>query len=107
MTTLTTAFAGSPEFAKNILQRLQDSPFAPVVVVTQPDRPKGRGRKLQANPVKTLAQEANIPVLQPINFKAQESIVALGEFKPRRTHCCSLRAYLTPICFGLTKVWVH
>ncbi len=82
MTTLTTAFAGSPEFAKSILQSLQDSPFAPTVVLTQPDRPKGRGRKLQANPVKTLAQETNIPLLQPVNFKSQESLDALAAFNP-------------------------
>ena len=82
MTTLTTAFAGSPEFARKILQNLLDSPFAPTVVLTQPDRPKGRGRKLQANPVKSLAQETNIAVLQPVNFKSQESLDALAAFNP-------------------------
>ena len=82
MTTLTTAFAGSPEFARKILQSLLDSPFAPTVVLTQPDRPKGRGRKLQANPVKSLAQETNIAVLQPVNFKSQESLDALAAFNP-------------------------
>ena len=82
MTNLTTAFAGSPEFAKTILQHLSDSPFAPKVVLTQPDRPKGRGRKLQANPVKTLAQELAIPVLQPNDFKSQESLDELSHFHP-------------------------
>lgn len=82
MTNLTTAFAGSPEFAKTILQHLSDSPFAPKVVLTQPDRPKGRGRKLKANPVKTLAQELAIPVLQPNDFKSQESLDELSHFHP-------------------------
>lgn len=103
MTTLTTAFAGSPEFAKNILQRLQDSPFAPAVVLTQPDRPKGRGRKLQANPVKTLAQEANIPVLQPINFKAQESLAALAEFNPDVLIVAAYGLILPPSVLALPK----
>jgi len=82
VTNLTTAFAGSPEFAKTILQHLSDSPFAPKVVLTQPDRPKGRGRKLKANPVKTLAQELAIPVLQPNDFKSQESLDELSHFHP-------------------------
>ena len=82
MTNLTTAFAGSPEFAKTILQSLIDSRFAPTVVLTQPDRPKGRGRKLQANPVKTLAQEKGIPVLQPVNFKSQQSLDELVAYTP-------------------------
>jgi len=103
VTTLTTAFAGSPEFAKNILQRLQDSPFAPAVVLTQPDRPKGRGRKLQANPVKTLAQEANIPVLQPINFKAQESLAALAEFNPDVLIVAAYGLILPPSVLALPK----
>jgi methionyl-tRNA formyltransferase len=103
VTTLTTAFAGSPEFAKNILHRLQDSPFAPAVVLTQPDRPKGRGRKLQANPVKTLAQEANIPVLQPINFKAQESLAALAEFNPDVLIVAAYGLILPPSVLALPK----
>jgi len=103
VTTLTTAFAGSPEFAKNILQRLQDSPFAPAVVLTQPDRPKGRGRKLQANPVKTLAQETNIPVLQPINFKAQESLAALAEFNPDVLIVAAYGLILPPSVLALPK----
>jgi methionyl-tRNA formyltransferase len=82
VTNLTTAFAGSPEFAKTILQHLSDSPFAPKVVLTQPDRPKGRGRKLQANPVKTLAEELAIPVLQPNGFKSKESLDELSHFHP-------------------------
>ena len=106
MTTLTTAFAGSPEFAKNILHRLQDSPFAPTVVLTQPDRPKGRGRKLQANPVKTLAQEANIPVLQPINFKAQESLAALAEFNPDVLIVAAYGLILPPSVLALSLIHI-
>ena len=103
MTTLTTAFAGSPEFAKSILQSLQDSAFAPTVVLTQPDRPKGRGRKLQANPVKTLAQQTNIPVLQPINFKSQDSLDALTAFNPDVLIVAAYGLILPPSVLALPK----
>ena len=103
MTTLTTAFAGSPEFAKNILQSLQNSPFAPMVVLTQPDRPKGRGRKLQANAVKTLAREQNIPVLQPVNFKLQGSLDALAAFNPDVLIVAAYGLILPPSVLALPK----
>jgi methionyl-tRNA formyltransferase len=82
VTKLTTAFAGSPDFAKTILKRLQNSAFAPSVILTQPDRPKGRGRKLTSNPVKVCAQAANTPILQPKDFKSQENVDALAKFRP-------------------------
>ncbi|MGB1310644.1 MAG: methionyl-tRNA formyltransferase, partial [Leucothrix sp.] len=62
-------YAGTPEFAVPALRSLIDSPHDVVAVYTQPDRPSGRGRKLQASPVKQLATEAGIPVEQPDNFR--------------------------------------
>ncbi|MCD4752479.1 MAG: methionyl-tRNA formyltransferase [Anaerolineaceae bacterium] len=59
-------FMGSPQFSRPILQALEDNELFNVVgVVTQPDRPKGRGRKLIPPPVKELAQTLTIPVVQP------------------------------------------
>ncbi len=59
-------FMGTPEFAVPSLQMLLDFPGAEVAgVFTQPDRPKGRGNKLAASPVKQAALEAGIPVFQP------------------------------------------
>jgi len=67
-------FAGTPDFAVPALQALLNSEHAVVGVYTQPDRPSGRGRKLQNGPVKELALSANIPVYQPENLKEQADI---------------------------------
>ena len=56
------AFAGSPDFAARILAVLQDSSVPCEFVLTQPDRPSGRGRKLTPNPVKTVAANWGLPV---------------------------------------------
>lgn len=59
------AFAGTPEFAQTALAALLDAGFAPVAVLTQPDRPAGRGMRAQASAVKQLALQNGIEVLQP------------------------------------------
>ncbi|MEM9623048.1 MAG: methionyl-tRNA formyltransferase [Pseudomonadota bacterium] len=82
MPELNVVFAGSPEFAATILNNLLDSAFAPVAVFTQPDRPKGRGRKLQANPVKQLADARQVPVEQPATLKDKTARQALASYEP-------------------------
>jgi len=68
-------FMGSPQFSGPILQALVDDELFNVVgVVTQPDRPKGRGRKLIPPPVKELAQNLTIPVVQPIRLQRDEGV---------------------------------
>ena len=62
-------FAGTPDFAAVHLQALVDSDHEVVAVYSQPDRPAGRGKKLQPSPVKQVAQDHDIPVYQPLNFK--------------------------------------
>ncbi len=62
-------FAGTPEFARVALQRLHASGHTIALVLTQPDRPAGRGLKLQASAVKQFAQEQGIPVAQPRSLK--------------------------------------
>jgi methionyl-tRNA formyltransferase len=80
-------FAGTPEFACSALQRLQAAGFEMALVLTQPDRPAGRGMKLHASPVKQFALEKNIPLAQPRSLRldgkypedaaaAQEAIAA-------------------------------
>ena len=77
MTNLRIGFAGTPEFARSILQQLCASEYTPQIVLTQPDRPKGRGRSLQASPVKDYAQDQGLPIYQPQSLRAAESIVPL------------------------------
>ena len=74
-------FAGTPDFAAVHLQALIDSQHQLLAVYTQPDRPAGRGRKLQASPVKQLAEAAAIPVFQPATLRdpdQQETLAALA-----------------------------
>jgi methionyl-tRNA formyltransferase len=63
------AFAGTPEFARAALERLHAAGFAIPLVLTQPDRPAGRGMKLQPSPVKQFAQAHGIPVAQPRSLR--------------------------------------
>lgn len=65
-------FAGTPDFAATALTRLLDSSHQLVAVLTQPDRPAGRGKKLTTSPVKQAALEAGVPVLQPTSLKDAE-----------------------------------
>lgn len=77
-----TAFFGSPDFACPTLQALIDSPYTPSVVVTQPDRPAGRGRAPQPPPVKALAERHRIPVLQPPKLRDPAAVAQLAEYHP-------------------------
>ncbi len=74
-------FSGTPDFAVPALQMLIDSEHDVCAVYTQPDRPAGRGRKLTPSPVKKLALDAGIPVLQPVTLKAEEDIQQLAAFQ--------------------------
>lgn len=71
-------FAGTPEFAAHSLQAILDSQHEVIAVYTQPDRPSGRGKKIKASAVKQLAQEHNISVYQPLDFKDQQDVDQLA-----------------------------
>ena len=70
-------FAGTPDFAAGHLQALVESDHTIVAVYTQPDRPANRGKKMMPSPVKVVAEEHNIPVYQPINFKDEADVEQL------------------------------
>jgi methionyl-tRNA formyltransferase len=71
MSPLKVAFAGTPEFAQEALRAILAAGFAVPLVLTQPDRPAGRGMKLQASSVKQLAQEHGIAVAQPHSLRLE------------------------------------
>lgn len=75
-------FMGTPEFAVPSLEALLASEDEVVGVVTQPDRPKGRGQELAAPPVKVLAQRAGKPVIQPTKMKDLAFLDALKAWQP-------------------------
>ena len=75
-------FAGTPEFARIILAELLRGPEEVVGILTQPDRPAGRGRALQTSPVKQEALAAGIPVFQPESCKTGEALDLLRSLAP-------------------------
>lgn len=81
MPQLRIGFAGTPDFASHHLRRLIGTPYAPIAVYTQPDRPSGRGKKLSPSPVKELAIAANIAVYQPASLKTLDAQTEFAELK--------------------------
>ena len=83
-------FMGTPDIAATCLKKVLSDGFEVVGVYTQPDRPKGRGMKMVASPVKEVALAAGIPVFQPETFREEETVEALRELKP---DVCAVVAY--------------
>jgi len=75
-------FIGTPEFAVPTLELLSKTKYKPILCVTQPDRPKGRKKKLLPTAIKTEALELNIPLIQPENINSPESIAELQKINP-------------------------
>ena len=71
-------FAGTPDFAAIHLAALIDSKHQLIAVYSQPDRPAGRGKKLQASPVKRIAEAAGLPVYQPVSLRNRDQQVCLA-----------------------------
>ena len=82
MTAARLLFAGTPDFARAALEALVDAGHVPVAVLTQPDRPSGRGRKLTPSPVKELAVERDIPVMQPVTLKDPHVVGEIAALEP-------------------------
>ncbi len=116
-------FAGTPDFAVPALQALIDAGHEVVLVLTQPDRPAGRGMKLKASPVKELALQYAIPVYQPETLKTPESqapvaavphdvmvVAAYGLILPQavldmpRRGCLNIHASLLPRWRGAAPI---
>lgn len=83
-------FMGTPDIGATCLKKILADGFDVVGVYTQPDRPKGRGMKLVAPPVKEVAMAAGIPVFQPESFKEDEAVEQLRALQP---DVCAVVAY--------------
>ena len=75
-------FMGTPEFALPTLEKIYNSSHSILSVITQPDRPKGRGQKQVDSPIKKFALENNLPLLQPATVNTEEFIASLLENRP-------------------------
>jgi methionyl-tRNA formyltransferase len=97
-------FMGTPDFAVASLEALLRSDNSVVGVVTQPDRPKGRGQILTPSPVKLLAQRAQISLLQPLKMKDPEFLQALAGWKPDLIAVAAFGRILPPAILSLPSL---
>lgn len=74
-------FMGTPDFAVGALEALIEAGHQVTAVVTQPDKPKGRGKELQMTPVKVCAQKHGIPVFQPVKIREPEAVETLRSYQ--------------------------
>jgi methionyl-tRNA formyltransferase len=79
---LRVAFFGTPDFAAPSFERILAGPHRVVVAVTQPDRPRGRGRKVQPGPVAERARAAGVPLLQPERVGAPDVVTEISRHAP-------------------------
>jgi methionyl-tRNA formyltransferase len=96
-------FMGTPEFACASLKSLHESTHRVSAVVTVPDKPAGRGRKLKFSAVKELALEYGLPVLQPEKLKDPEFINALAAYEPDLIVVVAFRI-LPEVVFSLPRL---
>jgi len=97
-------FMGTPEFALPSLSALANSGDEVVLTVTQPDRPRGRGRKLAPPPVKILAEELGLPVLQPEKIREPGLVSRLEVLEPDLFVVVAYGQILTSALLDLPRV---
>ena len=89
-------FLGTPQFAVPSLAALLKAGEEVLAVITQPDRPRGRGQKLSLSPVKELALSHRLPVLQPVRLNDPEFVAALKDLAPELMVATAYGRILTP-----------
>src|SRR4051794_14605847 len=87
-------YLGPSPFAVAVLDRLAESDHRPVLVVTRPDRPRGRGRKLSPPPVAEAARALGIEVLQPESVNSDDARAAISAVDPEALAICAFGAYI-------------
>jgi methionyl-tRNA formyltransferase len=98
------AFAGTPDFAVPTLRALAQSHHVLVGVLTQPDRPAGRGRALKDSPVKRLAQQLQLPLSQPNARHDPQLRAALASWAPEALVVVAYGLILPPAVLGLPRL---
>ena len=91
-------FMGTPEFSVGTLKALAEAGHEVVLAVTQPDKPKGRGGRMQYPPVKEMALEYGIPVFQPKKIRAPECVEELRKYEAD---------IMVVIAFSFYSKWLH
>jgi methionyl-tRNA formyltransferase len=104
MTSLRIAFAGTPQFAVPALRALLASAHEVVGVLTQPDRPAGRGRELRASPIKLLALGHSVPLAQPASLRTPEGRTSLEQWAPELVVVVAYGLILPPAVLSLPRL---
>jgi methionyl-tRNA formyltransferase len=94
-------FMGTPQFAVPSLESLLQSDDSVVGVVTQPDKPKGRGQSMAASPIKQAAEKAGVPILQPLKMKDPAFLDALRAWQPDLIAVTAFGRILPPVILDL------
>ena len=103
-----TVYLGTSSFAAAVLRRLADSPHRPQLVVTRPDRPRGRGRRLAAPPVADTARELGIKLHQPESVNGDEARSRIAAAEPQTVIVCAFGALIKePLLSDYPMLNVH
>lgn len=89
-----TVFLGTSDFATRVLERLHASPHRPALVITRPDRPRGRGRALAAPPVALAARELGLALEQPASVNSEEARARIAAAQPDTVCVCAYGALI-------------
>jgi methionyl-tRNA formyltransferase len=105
---LRTVFLGTSQFAVAVLRRLAVSPHRPRLVVTRPDRPRGRGRQVSPPPVAEAARELDLEVIQPASVNDEEARATIAEAAPEAICVCAYGGLIRePLLSGYLLLNVH
>jgi methionyl-tRNA formyltransferase len=103
-----TVYLGTSDFAVEVLERLAATPYRPVLVVTRPDRPRGRGRKLRPPPVAERAALLGIETIQPEDVNGEEAGAAIAAAEPEAVAICAYGALVKePLLSAYELLNVH
>jgi methionyl-tRNA formyltransferase len=103
-----TVYLGTSDFAVEVLERLAATPHRPVLVVTRPDRPRGRGRRLQPPPVAERAALLGIETIQPEDVNSEEAAAAIAAAEPEAVAICAYGALVKdPLLSAYELLNVH
>lgn len=98
------AFFGSSNFSVIVLNELETLGLVPDLIITTPDKPKGRGLKVESGPVKTWAEERDIAVFAPTSLKAPETVAEIKNLRPWDVFLvASYGKIVTPEIFNIPK----
>jgi methionyl-tRNA formyltransferase len=103
-----TVYLGTSEFAAVVLERLADSSHRPVLVVTRPDRPKGRGRRVSPPPVAVRARELGLDLIQPERLHEPEALDRIAAASPEVACVCAYGVLIKePLLSAYEMINVH